>query len=108
MLRTRLTDLCSPRRRERLAAGLERVVAQADAPPALTAAAPIARDDVRGARPLILDVARRLRSSATVDPRGVLLVQRLLCDPASPLAPHGEDVSLRRALLEANAALTPP
>ena len=56
----------------------------------------------------MLEVARRLRSPEAVDPRGVLLVRRLLSDPASPLAPNAEGVSLHRALLDANAALTPP
>jgi hypothetical protein len=106
----RAKRVCSRRRRGRLADGLERVLAEAEAPPAvpaLTAAAPIARQDVRGASTLILGLARRLRSTEPVDPQGVLLVRKLLSDPASPLASHLDDVSLRRALRQANAALTP-
>ena len=109
-LLARAKRVSSRRRRERLADGLERALAEAEAPPAglaLTAAAPLAREDVRGAKTLILDVARRLRSTEPVDPQGVLLVRRLLTDSASPLSSHSDDVSLRRALRQANAALTP-
>jgi hypothetical protein len=107
---TRAKRVCSRRQRDRLADGLERVLAEAEAQPAsraLSAAAPIARQDVRDASTVILDLARRLRSTAPMDPQGVLLVRRLLSDPASPLASHSDDVSLRRALRQANAALTP-
>ena len=107
----RMDLICSPRSRKRLADGLERVVAQAEAPrptpSARTAVAPIAREDVHGARTLMLDLARRLRSPEPVDPEGVLLLRRLLSDPASPLSSHNGNGSLFRALLEADAALTP-
>ena len=102
--------LRSRRRREQLADGLERVLVEAEAEPAAwrrSAAAPIAREDVREAHTLILDLARRLRSTAPVDPQGVLLVRRLLSDPASPLSARSSDVSLKAALRQANAALMP-
>lgn len=103
----RAERLWSTRSRKQLADGLERAVAQAEAVPTLTAAAPVAREDVCDERALMLEIARRLRSSDPVDPRGVLLVRRLLSDPASPLAPNAQGVSLQRALRDANAALTP-
>jgi hypothetical protein len=102
--------VCSRPRRERLAEGLERVLAEAEAPTAsaaLTAAAPVARQDVRDAATLIRGLVRRLRSSEAVDPQGVLLVRKLLSDPASPLSGRSTDLSLKTALRQVNAALTP-
>src|ERR1700716_4109595 len=66
--------LCSLRRRQRLAEALEHVLAEAErgGDASLSAAAPVAREDVLGARTPLLDVARRLRSDAPVDPQGIL------------------------------------
>jgi hypothetical protein len=101
--------VCARRRRDRLAAALERVVAAAEhrADGALTAAAPVAREEVLANRTAIRDLACRLRSDAAVDPQGVLLVRRLLADPASPLNVGAGGGALLAALRRVSAALRP-
>jgi hypothetical protein len=101
--------LCSLRRRERLAAALEHVLAQAErrGDGSLSAAAPVAREDVLGARTPLLYVARRLRSDAPVDPQGILLLRKLLSDPASALNSQAGPEPLRAALRQVSTALIP-
>jgi hypothetical protein len=107
-LRARAKRVCSRSRRDQLADGLERVLTQADAAPlSLTASAPVARDRVREEAPVILEIARRLRSQDPVDAQGVLLVRELLSDPGSPLSAQAPAGWLRSALRQANAALDP-
>ena len=109
LLQRRGVKVCSRRRRDRLAAGLERLVAQAEHPKrgGITAAVPIARSEVLDARIQLLDLADRLRCDAPVDPQGVLLTQWLLCDGASPVFTPGGPGALRAALRELSAALHP-
>jgi hypothetical protein len=100
--------VCARRRREKLAAALEAVVARADRGGAtLSSSAPVAGDDVLAARVALLDLARRLRSDAPVDPQGVLLARRLLSDPVSALNSGSGAVPLLAALRSVNAALNP-
>lgn len=107
-LLARARRVCSQRRRDQLADGLERVLTEAEATPlSLTASAPVARDAVRIERPLILEIARRLRSQDPVDAQGVLLVRKLLTDPASPLSARAPAGWLRCGLRQAKAALEP-
>ena len=107
-LELRARQVCSRRRRDRLAWALEHVLLDVgDEAVAHSAKAPIARQDVLDARVPLLDLARRLRAEAPVDPQGVLLVRQLLSDPASPLVHRSRAVSLEAALRRANAALTP-
>jgi hypothetical protein len=96
------------KRRDRLAAALERLVEQArDTRPGLTSAIPMAREEVLGAGIQLLDLACRLRSDAPVDPQGVLLIGRLLSDGASPVFLPPEPGALRGVARELNAALAP-
>jgi hypothetical protein len=110
VLELRAQRVCSRRRRERLASAIEHVLAEAETdagPPSLSAAAPVAHESVMAARTALLDLARRLRAPAPVDPQGVLLVRRLLSDPAGPLATPSSEGSLEQAVRHARAALTP-
>jgi hypothetical protein len=100
--------VCARRKREKLAAALEAVVARAErGRESLSSSAPVPADDVLGARTPLLDLARRLRSDSAVDPQGVLLARRLLSDPASALNSRSGALSLRAALRTVNAALNP-
>ena len=100
--------VCARRKREKLAAALEAVVAQAArSGTSLSASAPVSSEDVLGARTPLLDLARRLRSDAPVDPQGVLLARKLLSDPASALNSRSGADSLCAALRRVNAALDP-
>jgi hypothetical protein len=100
--------VCSRRKREKLAAALESVVVKAERGGAsFSASAPVAREDVLGARTPLLDLARRLRSDAAVDPQGVLLARRLLSDPASALNAQSGAELLCSALRSVHAALNP-
>jgi hypothetical protein len=100
--------VCGRRNRDRLAAALEAFVAAAErGHGGLTSAAPVPSDDVLPSRTQLRDLARRLRSDAPVDPQGVLLLRRLLTDPASPLTSGAGPAPLRAAARQASAALTP-
>jgi hypothetical protein len=99
--------LCARRKRDKLAAALEAVVANAERGGGLSASAPIASDAVLGARTPLLDLARRLRSDAPVDPQGVLLARRLLSDPSSALNSRSGRDSLAAAIRNVSAALNP-
>jgi hypothetical protein len=107
-LERRSRRVCARRKREKLAAALEGVVARAErGGGSLSSSAPVPSDDVLGARVPLLDLARRLRSGAPVDPQGVLLARRLLSDPASALNSRSGAVALLAALRNVNAALNP-
>jgi hypothetical protein len=100
--------VCAQRRREKLAAALEAVVARAErGRESLSSSAPVPGEDVLGARTPLLDLARRLRSDAAVDPQGVLLARRLLSDPASALNSGSGATPLCAAVRTVNAALNP-
>ena len=106
-LSRRADQLRSSAHRRELAAALLTLVEQAEGPtPPISAAVPINRRSIRAARSdviaLILDLgATDLVASA----RGIALVERLLCEGASPVyAPHGP-AALTQALRRAHAAL---
>lgn len=100
--------VCARRNRERLANALEQVVAKAErGGSSLSASAPVPREDVLGARIPLRDLARRLRSDAPVDPQGVLLVRKLLADPASALNSRSGADTLCAVVRKVNAALNP-
>lgn len=100
--------VCARRNRDKLAAALEAVVARAKhGGTSLSASAPVRSEDVLGARTQLEDLARRLHSDAEVDPQGVLLVRRLLTDPASALNSRAGAESLCAAVRQVNAALDP-
>jgi hypothetical protein len=83
----RAAQLRSPRHRRRLAASVERLVGEANAPrlPALTVAVPVVREPILEARNSLLFLAFLLRYADRLGPRGVAMVQRLLTDAGSVL-----------------------
>ena len=83
----RAGQLRSPSHRRRLAAWVERLVKDADAPPrpTFTVAVPLAREQVLEARDSLLFLAHLLRHADRLRPRGVAMVQRLLSDAGSVL-----------------------
>jgi hypothetical protein len=96
LLRRRADRLVTPAFCARLAAGLEGVVATVDEPKTpFTAAVPVRRAAVRGARPELLALAEDLRSMRAPRPRGVAMAERLITDPYSPLyiATSSEEVA---------------
>ena len=86
LLTLRAERLLTPAERAMTAAGLERVVATAQKPSTpFSAAVPIRRGAVRGARRELMALAGDLRHLRSVRPRGVAIAERLLTDPGSPL-----------------------
>jgi hypothetical protein len=74
------------RQQRRYAEGLENAVERAAGPrPVFSAAVPISRDAAGEARPVLLDLAERLRQPRPVRPEGVAQVRRLLTDGAGPM-----------------------
>jgi hypothetical protein len=85
-LRERADELVKPRRRAGLAAGLERVVGDIDRPVNWrSAAVPVRRGPVRGARHQLMRLAGELRHMPDPCPRGVAMAEGLLIEPWSPL-----------------------
>jgi hypothetical protein len=86
ILTLRAERLLTPAARARVAAGLERVVATAQKPSTpFSAAVPIRRGAVRGARHELMALAGDLRHLRSVRARGVAMAERLVTDPCSPL-----------------------
>ena len=100
----RLRRLTSDRTRGRLAAGLERAVADAEAPRLrLSAAIPVQRRKVTGCRGELLELAERLRTPGPAYAQGIARAAGLLSDVDSPLYQSGGD--LRAAVETALLAL---
>jgi hypothetical protein len=100
----RARRLTTDRKRERLAAGLERTIAAAEAPPqSLSSAVPVRRSAVLASRWQLLALAQRLRAPAPVYAQGVALVAELLSNADSP--PYQADGDLDDAVLTILAAL---
>jgi hypothetical protein len=105
----RARRLVAPRARCRLAAGLARLLAAADAPrPVYSAAVPPHRGEVRAARPDLEALIDRLRDERPVTARGVALVSLLLADGASPAYAPARPGALREWVATALRALPPP
>jgi hypothetical protein len=81
----RRAQLVGRRQRIRLALGLEEILTAPARPPAPGSAAPVDREAVDAARPILTELVLSLRSSEDVDARGVVLGRRLLTDPVSPI-----------------------
>jgi hypothetical protein len=102
-LRRRTEQLRSDRERGRLAAALRQVIEAAEQPPRPSAAAPLDREAVLGARGHLLELARDLDATEYPPARAVAMVERLLGDAASPLyLPAGG--ALESELIRARAA----
>jgi hypothetical protein len=105
----RAARLVAPRCRRRLADGLERLIAAAEAPrPLLTAAVAPSRVEVRAARPRLEALAARLRDDRPVAVRGVALVSLLLTDGGSPAYAPRRPGALAEWAAGARAALDLP
>ncbi|SRR5579885_1545338 len=101
----RVAELTSQEHRVELGRSLADVVHAADER-LLPSASPLDRPAVRSARAQLLDLASRLfDADRSVAPRGVLLVERLLHDPAGPLYGRGTSRRLRLELARVAAAL---
>lgn len=95
--------------RDRLAKGLERVLAAAETPAvSFSAAAPLDRGAIRAARPLLTAVTRELRGDAPVRAQGVALAGRLVVDGNGPLYRPSVPAELVEAVGEVTDALSPP
>jgi hypothetical protein len=83
----RAAQLRSPKHRRRLAASVERLVGEANAPrlPAFTVAVPVVREQILEARDSLLFLAYLLRYADRLRPHGVAMVQQLLTDGGSVL-----------------------
>jgi hypothetical protein len=97
----RALELVGEASRRRLAAGLERLLAAADAGPApFTSKVPVARAAIRDSRWDVETILERLLTSAYISPQGVAMIGLLLGDGAGPLYgdPTTHSTELRRAL----------
>ena len=104
LLSWRCGELTSTDSRERLAASISRIE-RAAAPSVLPGAAPLNRGVVRVHRAEFDAIADRLLFPDPVSARGVLLVRRLLNDPAGPLFDIERSAELGSYLLQALNAL---
>ena len=101
----RTNELCSDEHRRALAESLVQVV-KASEPRYLPNASPLNRVAARDEMARLLQAAAILANTQRlVPPRGVLLVERLLTGPRSPLYLHREAKDLRVALTDALQAL---
>lgn len=101
----RTNELCSDEHRRALAESLVQVVKASEAR-YLPGASPLNRGAARDEMARLLQVAAILADTQrAVAPRGVLIVERLLTGPKSPLYLHREAKDLRVALTDALQAL---
>jgi hypothetical protein len=108
-LALRAKQLVAPRRRERLADGVERLITAAAQPPSrLSAAVPLRREEVLDTRPLLLTLAAELRAPGPVRAEGVALTRLLLVDGGSALYEPGEAGALAKAVDASRRGLLPP
>jgi hypothetical protein len=101
-LRRRARALAGRRRRQCLANGLERAVAEVCAPPApFSAAVPVQREEVLAIRGLMLELASRIRETDGRHPAGLILARRLLTSGEGPLFAPSAPGALRDAVTDA-------
>jgi hypothetical protein len=103
----RALQLTSDRSRRGWAGSLERLVKEVEQPPTALcrAVVPPCREQVREARPVILAVASRLRSSAPVDARGVAQLRAVLGDGTGPCYVRSRPDTLTIALQNVSRSL---
>jgi len=102
----RARQLTAMRHRVAIARALEETVASAEDPRVrMSAAAPLARREVRAARSSLRRLAAALREDGEVSPRGVALAERLLTDGSGPLYVERTNDALWRAATGATEAL---
>ena len=101
----RVEELLSPENRIGLGRSVAEVVHASDER-LLPSAAPLDRLAVRATRAELLELAARLCDlTRPLEPRGVLLTERLLVDGTGPLYGHGPADELRAAVERVRAAL---
>jgi hypothetical protein len=99
LLSLRAAQLIKPAARATAATGLEGVVASIHKPRTpFSAAVPVRRGAVRGARRELMALAGDLRHMPVVQPRGVAMAGRLITDPCSPLYTAGSSDDVVRAV----------
>jgi hypothetical protein len=102
LLKLRAARLVTPAARARAATGLEGVVATVDKPSnPLSAAVPVRRRPLRGARHDLMALAGDLRHMPAVHPRGVAMAGLLITDPCSPLYTATSSDEILRTIHEA-------
>lgn len=102
IVRWRALELVAPATRQGLAREVEQTLRRTD-PARLPSASPLRRGVARRHRELLLRIEERMLDGRPVTARGVLLLRRLLQEPASPLYDeHAGDLSraLAHVLLE--------
>lgn len=104
----RARELVGEKTRRQFAAGLERLLAEADSGPrGFTSKVPIARAAIHDSRGDLETIVERLKAPAYISPQGVAMASLLLTDGASPC--YGKDPAssqeLRRALEAAVEAI---
>jgi hypothetical protein len=111
--KARAKQLVSPRHRAKSAEALRNLVEEAQRPHAslFNANLRVQRALIRDNEALILTLARELEELPTVDPRGVILADRLILDGTSPVytteSAIQENGALLRAVERAREALQP-
>ena len=104
VVRWRSEELTSRAARDSLRREVDRTLRSLD-PARLPSASPLRRSAARGCESLLVLLADRLGDEQPVSARGVLLTQRFLRDPASPL--YSEGLLLPRELSRVIGALEP-
>jgi hypothetical protein len=104
--RRRTRRLTSQRGRRRLGKNLEDVVHAAEVPQVMRGSAvPVNRDGILRCRPLLLGLAAELEGDYPVTRRGLVMLQELLRDGASPIYAGSTQGALEQALNHVRAAL---
>jgi hypothetical protein len=106
-LSIRAEELTGPQTRRRIAATIERLIAEAEgSPPPMSSQVPLARPAIRACTPRLRAIAGRLKSDHMVAPRGVAQAAMLVREGASPLyMVSTSETALRHRLAEVAEAL---
>lgn len=104
IVRWRIGELVAPASRRAVARELKQTLGRLD-PARLPSASPLRRDLVRRQEELLRRLERRMLDDRPVTPRGVLLLQRLLRAPGSPLYEAEHELELARTLAAVVAEL---
>jgi hypothetical protein len=108
-LALRAGQITAKRTREVVADSIDDLLRETLRPRAvMTAAVPVNRRNVRAVRPLLQDLAERLREGGPVRPQGMALTLLLLTDPERPLFGLGTKEELGDAIIEASERLNAP
>lgn len=107
-LALRAKQVAAPKSRGLLADSVERLITAATRPlTRVSAAAPLRREEILDARPLLLTLAAELRAPGPVRAQGVALTRFLLSDGSSVLYEASETTNLSEAVDQARAGLLP-